>query len=593
MNSMRFTAQQQHAIEVDTNLMIVAGPGSGKTSTMVAKAGRILEDTKRSLVMVTFTKEGAEELRRRLTRAQTGAGKSPTAAHRLTVGTFHSLAGKHLFDHRPREKMLSPSQQDMLFQDAVKPFSNDAAHSKQLRIEFESYMYAIDRGSVRLSPEANAVIQRYSDKLKTSRATDLFTVMRNCALFADDGTIPLLRCTDMVVDEAQDTDELQKLWIFAHCRGGTRLTIVGDDDQSIYEWRQALGFSVMQDFMDKFDARRVELGENFRSHDEILSCASTLIGHNVKRMGKKLTAIRGAGGVICSYHTPASAQGEELAELIFRTPTLHKETAILARKNRSLDELEMALTERGVDYVRIGNSIWKNRAVVGYLGLMQSLLDGSPVGLLGSFEAVQLDDEIKTKLLERMGGQAHTFLDSRMPLKELGSKSEIDELQEMSKACAYWRSQLGSSDGSSVDEVVLDVAEWLSGKHKRQWGKDVVLRAAGILCKLQGSLSARLNFISRSRSNSGNANAVTLMTMHGSKGLEFETVHIIDANNPEDGSNVVNEEAERRLMYVAITRAKDRCVLWHSGNPHPAIRESGMQVLHELAKLELRLGEVT
>ena len=75
------------------------------------------------------------------------------------------------------------------------------------------------------------------------------------------------------------------------------------------------------------------------------------------------------------------------------------------------------------------------------------------------------------------------------------------------------------------------------------------------------------------------------MTMHASKGMEFETVHVIDAGKPEDGSDLVNTEAERRLMYVAWTRAKNRCFVWYSGEPHPTIREGQLQVFHQFDKL--------
>lgn len=589
---MRFTDPQRQAIGHDGNLLIVAGPGSGKTSTTVAKAQRILEDDRRSLVMVTFSKEGAEEMRRRLAKSHQESGQPAVSGHRLLIGTFHSLAIKHLFDHKPREKVLSPGQQELLLQDALRPFSGDMKLTKELRKDFESFQFAIDRDSYELKKQTAVVVARYAERLRASRATDLFTIMRDCALAAQQGTIPLLRCTDMVVDEGQDTDELQKAWIFAHCRAGVRVTIVGDDDQSIYEWRQALGFSVMQSFLDTFKARRVELGDNFRSRKEILDRASVLINHNTKRLGKDLVAMRGTGGFIGAYHTAsASGQCDELAELISQTPDIHTNVAVLARKNRSLDELEMSLTAKDVAYVRVGQSIWKNSAVVGYLGLLQALIDASPAGIFGCLDTLDLNDQFKSLLMVALSGHAHEFLENRFPELPEGDGEDRKRVADFTKASAYWRSQLRSAEGSSVDEVVLDVGSWLSSKHRSRRNQDLIIRAADIMCRLSGTLANRLNFIAHSRSKAAGTSAVTLMTMHGSKGMEFETVHVIDANHPDDGSTLVNEEAERRLLYVAITRAKDRCVLWYNEAPHTALKESGVLIFHEFKALAKALSD--
>ena len=587
---MAHTFAQQEAIDHDGNLLIVAGPGSGKTTTSVAKAQRILRDPKRSLIMVTFTKEGAEEMRKRLEKAQATSGQRPIAKHRLRVGTFHSIALQHLFDHRPHEKVLGPAQQGILFNEALSPYSGDLELAKEIRQEFESHMYAIDRDAQQLSGPAANVVKRYSERLKASRATDLYTVMRDCALYADNGTIPPLRYTDMLVDEGQDTDELQKVWIFAHARAGINVTIVGDDDQSIYEWRQALGYHGMKSFMDTFRAKRIELGDNFRCREEILTHAVLLVQHNESRLAKKLVAQRGPGGKIACYHTASmETQCDELAELISQSPQAHQNVAVLARTNRSLNDLEMSLTEREVAYVRLGKSIWDDPWVTTYLSLLQSLLDASPVGVFGCLGMLDLDDQVKTELLQSMRGNADGFLEARIPDLNSATSTDVERIMEFAKACKYWRDQLRSHAGGSVTEVVLDAGAWLASKQRSRRTRELISRAATILGKLKGTISSRLNFIARNKKSTSTA-PVTLMTMHASKGMEFETVHIIDASKPTDGSDLVNTEAERRLMYVAITRAKDRCVAWYSGEPHPTLREAKLPVLHEFHELLQRVA---
>lgn len=579
---MAFTPAQQEAIERDGHLLIVAGPGSGKTTTSVAKAQRILQDPTRSLIMVTFTKEGAEEMRRRLEKAQTESGQKPFPKSRLRIGTFHSIALSHVFEHRPRVQTLSPAQQGIMLTDAMSPYSGDIELVKQIRQEFEAYMYAVNQDDVELSSAAAVVINRYKQRLQASRSTDLYSVMRDCAILCDQGTLPPMPFTDMLVDEGQDTDELQKVWIFAHARAGVNVTIVGDDDQSIYEWRHALGYAGMKDFMDTFQAHRVELGDNFRCREEILTHAVHLIQHNRKRLPKHLVARRGAGGKIVAYHTVSpDAQCEELAELISRSPQAHTNVAILARQNRSLNDLEMYLTGLGLSYVRVGRSIWDDMWVASYLTLLQSLLDGSPVGIFGCLGALGLDDAVKTELLQVMRGNADSFMRGDVPDLESATATDKRLLKDFSGACKYWRVQLSAG---GVAEVILDVAEWLASKQRSPRARDVVLRSSRILSKLTGNLGSRLFFISQNKKGTASA-PIILMTMHGSKGLEFEAVHVIDACHQDDGSTLVNEEAERRLMYVAMTRAKNRCFVWYSGQPHSTIAESQIPVLHEFDHL--------
>lgn len=584
---MGFTTDQQDAIDHDGHLLIVAGPGSGKTTTSVAKARRILTDPKRRLVMVTFTKEGADEMRRRLDKAQEDAGDRPYSREKLRIGTFHSIALQHLHAHRPKQNLLSPVQQGILLNEALSPYILNQEHAKDIRVEFESYMYAIDRENVELTPAAMTVIKRYTDRVNASRATDLYTVMRDCALLAHQESIPPMNFTDMLVDEGQDTDELQKVWIFAHARAGINVTIVGDDDQSIYEWRNALGYAGMKSFMDTYRARRIELGDNFRSREEILTHAVTLVECNENRLRKHLVAKRGPGGRIAAYHTNSSMkQCEELAELIRQTPEHHSNTVVLARRNHSLNELEMTLTACEIPYIRVGKSIWNNMWVATYLSLLQSLLDSSPVGVLGCLRCMELDDEVKTELFHVMEGNADEFLSGDVPRLDSATPTDARVLKEFADSCKYWRNQLSAG---SHTEVVLDVGAWLALKQRSRRTREVLTRASEILGKLSGTLTSRLYFVNQNKKPSGSA-PVTLMTMHGSKGLEYDTVHVIDANKPEDGSDLIHVEAERRLMYVAMTRAKDRCFVWYSGAPHPTISEAALPVLHQFEKLVERVN---
>lgn len=564
------TPQQQEAVLYDGHLVIVAGPGSGKTSTSVAKATRILQDPKRSLVMVTFTKDAAEEMRRRLVKSVAEAGMRTPTEDRLIVATFHSIAIRHLKRHGLTTKVLSPAAQGALYRDAVITARVDKDLWVEVQQEFEKVMYSVDHSKVDVKPVTKNVVARYQQLLKATGQIDLYTVMRDCALRVNDGSMPPLPFTDMLVDEGQDTDELQRLWIFAHARAGCRVTIVGDDDQSIYEWRNALGFEGMRSFLDTFRAHRIELGDNFRCRAEILGPAALLISHNQQRLGKKLVARRGRGGAIAAFRASSGdEQNKLLADLIEAAPERHEEVAILARTNRSLDMLEIVLRTRGIAYTRLGKSIWEQPVIAGFLGLLQTLLDGSPSGLLPVLQMRHVSNEVRSDLLLAHGGDVSSYLDGAVPAMDSMDATDKTTLGELAKTFSYWRRQLREG---AVREVILNAGDHYAAWTTQKPAKKLVELCGRILADLRGTLSARLTTVLRKDRDA--TAQIVLMTMHGAKGLEFETVHIIDANKSDDGSEIVRPEAERRLMYVALTRAKNCCVLWHSGEAHPSLAES-------------------
>ena len=580
------TVQQQEAVNHDGHLLIVAGPGSGKTSTSVAKAIRILRDAKRSLVMVTFTREAAEEMRKRLAVACSNSNLRMPGEERLIVATFHSIVIKHLSRHRPRFKVLSPAAQNMFFNDAIIAAYVDKDEWGEVQKNFERFMYSVDRERVDIDPLTRKVIDRYLRLVKDSGQVDLYTVMRDCALLVNDGTIPPLPHTDMLVDEGQDTDDLQRLWIFSHARVGRRVTIVGDDDQSVYEWRNALGYEGMRAFLDTFRAHRIELNDNFRSRTEILTAATQLIGNNQRRLVKNLVAKRGRGGAIAAFKTSNSEeQNADLADVIEEAPSAHTNAAILARTNISLDVLEIVLRGRSIPYMRVGKSIWDQPVIAGYVGLLQSMLDGTPAGLLPVLQLRNVSDAVRSDLITALCGNASTFLDGEVPDLDSADATDAAKLKSLSTDCAYWRKQLrGTMLGASVREVILEVGEqyssWTKGKSKQS----LLKLCSKILADLQGPLSSRLRLISRKDRDLSKA-PVVLMTMHGAKGLEFETVHIIDASKTDDGKASLKPEAERRLLYVAMTRAKNCCVAWYTSEPHPGLAEARLPTQRTKADL--------
>lgn len=576
------TPQQKEAVNHDGNLLIVAGPGSGKTSTAVQKAKRILKDRSRSLVMVTFTREAAGEMRARLVAALNEDGLPIPGEERLVVATFHSIAIRHLRRHRKADRVLSPQAQTSLFWDAIQTVGVEREKLGEVQNEFERVMYSVDQDAVEVSQQTERVVARYRELLAATHQIDLYTVMRDCAIGAHTGRLPPLHFTDMLVDEGQDTDELQRLWIFAHARAGCRVTIVGDDDQSIYEWRNALGYKGMHSFLETFRAHRIDLGDNFRCRSEILESATHLIANNTERLAKRLVARRGAGGCIAIFRAGSSeVQNRTLAELIQSTPEQHTNAAVLARTNRSLDMLEIVLRASEVPYARLGKSIWDDGSIAGYLALLKTLIDGSSAGLLPVFGLLHVSPSVRSELLMALGGDVSDFMDGEMPSLNSMDATDKRTLMDLAKSCTYWRNQLRRT--GAVREVILDVGdrfkEWTPSPSKQK----LLDLCSNILADMRGTLSTRLQVVSRRERD--RETPLLLMTMHAAKGLEFDTVHVVDANRVDDGSDVVRPEAERRLMYVAITRARDRMVLWHSAEAHPTLMETTASWVNSPAEL--------
>lgn len=596
---MALTKNQQQAVDHDGHLLIVAGPGSGKTSTSVEKAIRILSDPQRSMVMVTFTREGANEMQKRLSDRFKALGEALPGDSRLIIATFHSLSIKHLFRYIPRQNVMSPSQQGMLLQDAVfscnfAPRTPEMDEEKIARKGFETYQYSIDRSDLPLSDRELDLTMRlvgaYGERLHSTGMMDLYTVMRDCAIKTHEGVIPPLPFTDMLVDEGQDTDDLQRVWIFAHAKAGCNVTIVGDDDQSIYEWRQALGYQGMKSFLDQFNARWIELGDNFRCKAEILNHAVTLVERNADRLEKKLFAKRGKGGSIFAiYHPSEFAQYETLAGIIKDTPSAHSNAAILARNNNSLDGMEMELTANGISYHRIGKSIWENFYIAGYTGLLSSLLDGNPIGLLPVLQLRGLSPKAKSELMMTFKGNASEFLDGNVPGLDTAQGNDVDIMKTFAKDCAYWRRQLrGAKLGGSATEIVLDVGLSYGSVNPSKRYTPLLQLCTRILGDMKGTLAQRLRVISKR--NKPDSDNLLLMTMHGSKGLEFNTVHVIDAIHRDAAIDTDTTESERRLMYVALTRAKDICTVSYHGSAHRNIAEAS---IHELRDRDEIVANIT
>ncbi len=577
--------EQQEVVDHDGHSLVVACPGSGKTRVIVVKIGHILSRNPKSRVCaVTFTRDAANELKKRLVD---DIG-SEIVNKRTRVGTFHSLAIRQLRAYGQIGKVASPAEQQIFVQRALASCEAD--------ITYEEAVQTIETVKSSRGPvpeEDSPLYQTYAALLKRAQVEDLYDVLKKSLTLMQQGVVPPYPVEYMLVDEFQDTDEIQLAWVLEHVKAGTRVTVVGDDDQSVYSFRRALGYQGMDRFRTATGATLIALGTNYRCRSEILSAAETLICHNQERIEKTLRAARGEGGKVSSQrYSSRTQEAEALIEAIqpslipFQNDSWFTYTvpagqwAILARNRRTLDIVEEALHARRIRYVRPpSESIWTRPPFVFFISMLRSVQSGAADGIDQTLHFSGFTQEHLEIVHDALRGELWRLLEGESIQKLAGLPDDISKtLQSFSTCASGWRSQARQGN---YKLAILGVAEWFADRIRKPDEKELFQSLSESVCRLNGSLAQRVNTLTLPSNGNGDEegpSGVSLMTMHGSKGLEFDNVWIIAA---EDGvipspKNPVYDE-ERRLMYVGMTRAKN--VLFMSSRvteqPSPFVLESG------------------
>lgn len=585
---MALTPTQQAAVNYDRNLILFAGPGSGKTSTSVAKSQRILLKPDSRLAMVSFSRAAADEMRHRMLAAFAARQLPAPPNHRLVLGTFNSLSLAQYNRHvRSPAKLLGPPARSALLNSMLSSYSID--ERSQFLLSLERYQGALDPGTIDIPPEHEVFIRQYLAKLRDSHSTDLPTIMRECTAMMGKRQIPLLPVSHLLGDEMQDADQIQLEFMLHHSRAGVITTLVADDDQTIYEWRCALGYAGLQHFAREANAKTITLAENFRSREEIVAHATTLIAFNdPDRIPKSQVATRGPGGhlgflAVGSLQSECAAVAKSIADDQADGGTF----AMLARTNRALDSMEEALAGEGVAYHREGPSIWDTAEITTLLSLLSALLSGRSTDLLPILMLLPLDAQCRSELERVLGPHCGDFLDGATPTLSHATAIDVDMVATFCADTARWRRSLQAGE---LSLVLPDVQEAILGHFQLHWSEhgsskrmrraeSLLGTAVTTILKMKGTLSRRLSTLSAFRSKDAKDFPVRLMTIHGSKGLEFDTVFLINAAHPDDGKTLVGDDAERRLFYVAMTRAKERFVATYSERPIKYIEEAGLKRL--------------
>ena len=554
---------QRSAVEyAGSPLLIMAGAGSGKTKTLTYKAAHLIDSgtiTPEQLLMVTFTNKAAGEMRERLSKI-IGA-KIPN------VGTFHSMSARIL---RREAQEAGLSRDFVIYDDSdqeslVKEISSNLEIDPK-RFRSRSIMSTISSAKQEMvTPEsyqsmahgpfqevAAQVYLAYQKQLKTYGAVDFDDLLNLCVkLFQENKTV-LTKYQEMFryifVDEYQDTNTTQYLFTTLLANKYKQLTVVGDASQSIYRWRGADYRNMAKLKKDYPNLHEIKLSRNYRSTQNILDAATQVIGNNKNHPILSLWTESGAGekiSLITAYSGSDEAKRivEEIQQLICgstqgSTPT-YNDIALLYRTNAQSRSIEEGFIRAGIPYVLIGGTKFYERKeikdLLAYLRIVLNPNDGisyKRAEKLGKRKLAQvlnipheMDGEAATpsELLDKVieNSQYMNQFDSEIE-EDLSRIENIKELQAVA-------SEFGNLT-DFLENVALVQSEYYEGEKK------------------------------------DHKNAVTLMTLHAAKGLEFPIVFLVGLEEglfPHSRSlmEIEEMEEERRLAYVGITRAKIKLYL--------------------------------
>ncbi|MDP1969107.1 MAG: 3'-5' exonuclease [Burkholderiaceae bacterium] len=618
--------EQRAAVTLpEGHALILAGAGSGKTRVLTTRIAWLLQTGQVSpggVLAVTFTNKAAKEMMTRL------GAMLPVNVRGMWIGTFHGLCNRFLRAHHKLANLPQSFQildtQDQLsaIKRLMKQFNiDDERFPPKQTLWFIAGCKedGLRPGEVEARDEETRkkveIYQLYEEQCQREGVVDFGELMlRSYELLRDHAAVRehyQRRFRHILIDEFQDTNKLQYAWIKMLAGPGSSVLAVGDDDQSIYAFRGAR-VGNMADFVREFEVRnQIKLEQNYRSFSNILDAANELISHNSKRLGKNLRTDQGPGEPVRVYESPsdlAEAQWmvDEIRQLV-RAGTDRKEIAVLYRSNAQSRVIETALFNAAVPYRVYGGLRFFERAEVkhalAYLRLLENPRDDTsflrvlnfPPRGIGMRSIEQLQDAARSAggslhdavagVTGKAGANIGAFVAKLDVLREqtagLTLREIIELVLEHSGLLAHYKAERDGADRVENLEELVNAAE--SFVTQEGFGREAVAlpidehAGAALAPDLETgeTLSPLAAFLTHAALEAGDnqasagQDAVQLMTVHSAKGLEFDCVFIGGLEEglfPHENSMSDRDglEEERRLMYVAITRARQRLYLSHS-----------------------------
>ncbi len=602
-------AQQREAVEtVDGPLLVLAGAGTGKTRVLTTRFAHILLTGRAypsQVLAVTFTNKAAREMRERV-----GAilGRP---AEGLWLGTFHSLCARMLRRHA--EQVGLTSSFSILDTDDQVRLLKQVMEAERVDVKRwvpQALMAVIqrwkDRGltPARVTPQedtdfaagrSRALYAAYQTRLRSVNAADFGDLLLHMTELLRDKPDVLAQYHRLfryiLVDEYQDTNLVQYLWLRLLAQTHKNICCVGDDDQSIYSWRGAEVENILRFEHDFPGAKIVRLEANYRSTAPILAAAAALIAHNEGRLDKTLRPGRqDATGepvsVVGLWDSDEEARmvGDRI-EALRRDGDPLAEMAILVRAGFQTRAFEERLITLGMPYRVVGGLRFYERQeirdAIAYMRLIAQPADDLAFERIVNVPRRGVGEAALRALHQAAREDGKPLMESALNLVADGRlKGRVrEQIDLLLRGFARWRAQLDKDGHVVTVTTMLDESGYTA-----MWQQDKSPEAPGRLENLKElvraladfeTLSGFLGHVSLVMENdeAAEGDRVSLMTLHGAKGLEFDTVFLpgweeglFPNQRALDEGGVKALEEERRLAYVGLTRARRRAIISHAAN---------------------------
>lgn len=599
--------QRQAVLTTEGPVLMLAGAGTGKTAALTARLAHIIA-TRRAwpseILAVTFTNKAAREMRERIGRMIGDAVEGMP-----WLGTFHSIAAKMLRRHaelvglQSNFTILDTDDQLRVLKQLIQAEGLDEKRwpARQLAGLIDKWknrgltpadLDAADKESY-ADGKGQHFYALYQARLKTLNACDFGDLLLHMLVILKTHRDVLeqyqARFKYILVDEYQDTNASQYLWLRLLAQARKNICVVGDDDQSVYSWRGAEVANILRFDKDFPGATIIRLEQNYRSTPQILAAASALIAQNSGRLGKTLWTELEPGDklrVVGVWDGPEEARriGEELETLQRRKVSLDR-AAILVRAQFQTREFEDRFIAIGMPYRIVGGFRFYERAEIrdalAYLRLVQSAADDLAFERIVNVPKRGLGD----KALQRIHQYARA---EQLPLLNAASRiTETDELTPQARRqlanfvaqMRSWQAKANELSHPELTQLILDESGYTA-----MLQADRSVEAAGRLENLSELVRAMEEYetleeflehvsLVMDRDNDDQTETVTIMTIHAAKGLEFDHVFlagwedgVFPSQRSMDEGGIASLEEERRLAYVAITRARQRASIYHAAN---------------------------